>query len=133
MQQGGTKKSRRDNVYRAIAHEQKFVRNTRDPAYRIASSKPVDAIVFRANGIVELVDCKLTYKDSFVINYKDIEKGLKTANRLWQKGFQARFVIEMNFVSNRKSRKIIINDTDVGMSIKAWVAGKKIMTKRVAR
>jgi hypothetical protein len=120
-------------VARAAAQEQQYIRRSRDPGFRTASSKPVDCVVGRKGGILEIVDCKFTDSDSFVISYKDIIKGIDECKKWERNGFHAHFIVDMWFPRRKRRRKVLLTDDDYGYSVRVWIAGSKIMSKRVMR
>jgi len=119
-------------IKRAEKQEISFCQRTRDPSYHMAGGRPIDALVFRDKAIIDVIDCKFSDKKEFIIWKGDIRKGLQHVAKLKQKGFNARFCIDMHFPKSRKRRKIYIaGESWKGGSIKTWVTAKKIMSKEV--
>jgi hypothetical protein len=120
------------NIKRAADHERKIVRESKDVGFRTESSKPIDVVIFRHGGKVDVVDAKFTDKDFLVISKHDIKKGLDVAEEMERRGHSARFIIDMHFPQQRKHRTIVVPHK-TKKSIRAYVKGPRVMTKLVSR
>jgi hypothetical protein len=120
------------NIKRAADHERKIVRESKDVGFRTESSKPIDVVIFRHGGKVDVVDAKFTDKDFLVINKKDIQKGLDVAAEMEKRGHAARFIIDMHFPMRRQHRTIVVPHK-TKKSIRAYCKGKRVMTRFVSR
>lgn len=117
-----TSESRAENCLRATRQEQDYVRRNREPSFRIASSKPVDVISFTRHG-VEVTDCKFSDSKEFIIDKKDISKGLLIVRSLKKLGFDSVFCVDMHFPRERIRKKITITNKWKGKSLKVSTDG----------
>jgi len=117
----------------SVAQEQSYVRSTRDPAFRTASSKPMDCVVFRNGGYVEVVDCKFSDNGSMVVSKDDIAKGLKLVSELQRRGHNAILVLDIWFPGKRIRRRWPVPSDMEGWSIRFWTVGQRLMSKKVRR
>lgn len=131
MTKDGKAKAERNE--RAMAQEERIVRTSRDPAYRVTNGKKTDVLIFHNNGVVEICDAKFTDDEVTNISKHDIRKGLNQARKFAVMGHKAKFTIDMQFPRHKKTRRITIEDECYGMSLRCWVTEKKIMTRRVVR
>lgn len=120
------------NIKRAADHERKIVRDSKDVGFRTESSKPIDVVIFKHGGKVDVVDAKFTDKDFLVISKHDLKKGLDVAEEMEKRGHSARFVIDMHFPQQRR-HKVIVIPHKTKKSIRVTCKNKRIVTKFVSR
>ena len=120
------------NIKRAADHERKIVRDSKDVGFRTESSKPIDVVIFRHGGKVDVVDAKFTDKDYLVISKHDLKKGLDVAEEMEKRGHDARFVIDMHFPQQRR-HKVIVIPHKTKKSMRVMCKNKRIVTKLVSR
>ena len=120
------------NIKRAADHERKIVRDSKDVGFRTESSKPIDVVIFRHGGKVDVVDAKFTDKDFLVISKHDLKKGLDVAEEMEKRGHDARFVIDMHFPQQRR-HKVIVIPHKTKKSMRVTCKNKRIVTKLVSR
>lgn len=120
------------NIKRAADHERKIVRDSKDVGFRTESSKPIDVVIFRHGGKVDVVDAKFTDKDYLVISKHDLKKGLDVAEEMEKRGHDARFVIDMHFPQQRR-HKVIVIPHKTRKSMRVMCRNKRIITKLVSR
>ena len=105
-----TSEDRAENVALADRQEQEFVRELKDGiAYRISGGRPIDCIAFMNSGYVDIVECKASYKDEFIITKEDMLKGIKEVQDKGKKGLRSRLCVEIWLPHHKIKRKVFFN------------------------
>jgi len=106
-----TADERAENVELANRQEQEFCRElVGGVAFRIAGGKPVDCLAFMDSGYVDIVECKASNKDEFIITKADMDKCIQLVRDNIYKGIRSRLVVEIWLPHHKIKRKCIFDE-----------------------